>query len=57
MNIDVLKKCKELRLQDFENSEVYNILGRAEMEGQADEGFKNWGGISRGGISWCQTTM
>lgn len=41
MNIDVLKKCKELRLQDFENSEVYNILGRAEMEGQADEGFKN----------------
>ncbi|WP_353093585.1 ABC transporter ATP-binding protein [Tissierella praeacuta] len=34
MNMDVLKKCKELRLQDFEDSEVYNILGRAEMEGQ-----------------------
>ena len=35
MNMDVLEKCKELRLRDFENSEVYNILGRAEMEGQA----------------------
>lgn len=34
MSMDVLKKCKELRLQDFEDSEVYNILGRAEMEGQ-----------------------
>ncbi len=33
MNIDVLKKCTELTLQDFENSEVYNILGNAEMEG------------------------
>lgn len=35
MNIDVLKKCTELTLQDFENSEVYNILGNAEMEGKA----------------------
>lgn len=35
MNMDVLNKCKELRLQDFEDSEVYDILGRAEMEGQA----------------------
>ena len=34
MNMDILEKCKELRLQDFEDSEVYNILGRAEMEGQ-----------------------
>src|SRR5699024_2786599 len=31
----VLEKCKELRLQDFEDAEIYNILGRAEMEGQA----------------------
>lgn len=34
MSMDVLEKCKKLRLQDFEDSEVYNILGRAEMEGQ-----------------------
>lgn len=34
MNMDVLEKCKELRLQDFEDAEIYNILGRAEMEGQ-----------------------
>lgn len=34
MSMDVLEKCKELRLQDFENSEIYNILSRAEMEGQ-----------------------
>lgn len=34
MNMDVLDKCKELRLQDFENAEIHNILGRAEMEGQ-----------------------
>lgn len=35
MSMDVLEKCKKLGLQDFENSEIYNILGRAEMEGQA----------------------
>lgn len=34
MNMDILEKCRELRLQDFDDSEVYNILGRAEMEGQ-----------------------
>lgn len=34
MNMDVLEKCKELRLRDFEDSEIYNILSRAEMEGQ-----------------------
>src|SRR5699024_10681771 len=34
MNMDVLEKCKELRLQDFEDAEIYNILGRAEIEGQ-----------------------
>lgn len=35
MSMDILEKCKKLRLQDFEDSEVYNILGRAEIEGQA----------------------
>jgi len=35
MSMDILEKCKELRLQDFEDAEIYNILGRAEMEGQA----------------------
>ena len=34
MSMDILEKCGELRLQDFEDSEIYNILGRAEMEGQ-----------------------
>ncbi len=34
MNMDVLEKCKELRLRDFEDSEIYNIISRAEMEGQ-----------------------
>lgn len=34
MSMDILEKCKELRLQDFEDSEVYNILGRAEFEGK-----------------------
>ena len=34
MSMDILKSG-ELRLQDFEDSEIYNILGRAEMEGQS----------------------
>lgn len=34
MSMDRLKKSKELRLQDFEDSEIYDILSRAEMEGQ-----------------------
>ncbi len=34
MSMDVLEKCRVLRLQDFEDSEVYNILSRAEMEGK-----------------------
>ena len=34
MSMDILEKCEKLELQDFENSEIYNILARAEMEGK-----------------------
>lgn len=34
ISLDILNKCKDLSLQDFEDSEVYDILGKAEMEGQ-----------------------
>ena len=32
--MDIIRKAKELDLQDFENSEVYNILSKAEIEGR-----------------------
>lgn len=34
MNMDILEKCNELNLKDFEDSETYNLLGKAEIEGQ-----------------------
>lgn len=33
INMDILDKCTKLGLQDFEDSEVYNVLSRAEIEG------------------------
>ncbi|MTI49025.1 ABC transporter ATP-binding protein [Sporosalibacterium faouarense] len=34
MSMDILNKCKFLGLKDFENSEIYNTLSRAKIEGQ-----------------------
>lgn len=33
-DLDVLNKCRELTLKDFEDSESYNIIARAEREGR-----------------------
>lgn len=34
MSLDVLNKCVDLDLKDFENSDIYDMLGKAQMEGQ-----------------------
>lgn len=34
ISMDIIRKAKELDLQDFENSEVYDILSKAETEGR-----------------------
>ncbi len=34
MSLDVLSKCVDLDLKDFENSDIYDMLGKAQMEGQ-----------------------
>lgn len=34
MSLDILNKCVDLELRDFEDSEIYDMLGRAQMEGQ-----------------------
>lgn len=34
VSIDILNKCRDLSLQDFEDSEVYNLLNKAEIEGK-----------------------
>ncbi|GAA0777160.1 ABC transporter ATP-binding protein [Clostridium subterminale] len=34
MSLDVLNKCVDLELKDFENSDIYDMLGKAQMEGQ-----------------------
>lgn len=34
MSLDVLNKCVDLDMKDFENSDIYDMLGKAQMEGQ-----------------------
>lgn len=34
LSMDILNKCEKLNVSDFENSENYNIIARAEEEGQ-----------------------